>query len=123
MKLKLKINMLLCGLVMALGIGFTGCSNDEPSEEEIYEVSSTKYMFRYESRITTLQELIKKNGSYDSNNGEYYSKTYLTNFGDTVKIMPKISIIVENEDEIDQIIKQFGDKLSFKNKIGSRLLI
>ena len=121
MKQNLKIGMLLWSLIMVLGtIGLTGCNSDDDSlEEEIYEISSTKYMFKYESSVTILQEIYPKNKKPEYYyEGSYYSKKYITNLGDTLRIRPHISIFVKNDDEIEEIVKQFGYKLSFNDKVG-----
>lgn len=89
------------------------------------QVSFAQYTFKFETKITELIEIpvedktSKDSGVSKTSNGiDYYSKTYKTNFGDTLKIKPKISIYVKNDDEIDKVVKQFGNKLSFKKKIG-----
>lgn len=121
MKRNLKIGMPLWCLIMILGaIGLEGCGNeDEYPEGGKYKISSTKYMFKYESTITILQEIYPVKGDPDYlYEGDYYSKKYLTNFGDTLRIRPKIALIVDNEKDIDKFTNRFGDKLSYKNKIG-----
>ena len=89
------------------------------------QISFAQYTFKYESNVTELTEIGVKNQTSKvtnapktSNGIDYYSKTYKTNFGDTLKIKPKISIYVKNDDEIDKVVKQFGDKLSFDEKVG-----
>ncbi len=121
MKRNLKIGMPLWCLIMILGaIGLEGCGNeDEYPEGGKYKISSTKYMFKYESTITILQEIYPVKGDPDYlYEGDYYSKKYLTNFGDTLRIKPHISIYVKNDEDIDEVVKQFGDKLSFNKKVG-----
>lgn len=89
------------------------------------QISFAQYTFKYESTITELTEVgVEKNASKKtvidgtSNGVVYYSKTYKTNSGDTLTIRPKISIYVKNDDEIDKVVKQFGNKLSFNKKVG-----
>lgn len=89
------------------------------------QISFAQYTFKYESNITELTEVgVEKNASKvtgtngTSNGVVYYSKTYKTNSGDTLTIRPKISIYVKNDDEIDKVVKQFGNKLSFNKKVG-----
>lgn len=89
------------------------------------QISFAQYTFKYESNVTELTEIGVKNQTSKvtnapktSNGIDYYSKTYKTNFGDTLKIKPKISIYMKNDDEIDKVVKQFGDKLSFDEKVG-----
>lgn len=76
------------------------------------QVSFAQYTFKYESEITQLKEIEVENQSAKiPKNGCYHSKTYLTNLGDTLTIIPKIALIVKNADEIDRIIGQFGESL------------
>ena len=88
----------------------------------IAQTTFAQYTFKYESNITELEEIpiedkVSKASNISGDEG-YYSKTYKTNSGDTVTIVPKISIYVKNDDEIDKTVKQFGNKLSFKKKVG-----
>lgn len=86
------------------------------------QISFAQYAFKYESDIIKLEEIRVEeqvsNTSNKSKDKEYHSKLYKTNLGDTLKILPKISIIVKNANEIDKITNQFGDRLSFIEKIG-----
>ncbi len=92
------------------------------------QISFAQYTFKYESNFTKLEEIrgnsqpskVAKSADSTANTSEsdYFSKRYITNTGDTVGIEPKISVIVKNEDQIDQIMSRFGNKLSFKKKIG-----
>lgn len=86
------------------------------------QISFAQYIFKYESDITKLEEIDAEKqipkALNVSKDGGYYSKTYKTNYGDTVTIKPQISIIVKNADEINQIISQFGNSLLFEKKVG-----
>ncbi len=88
------------------------------------QISFAQYTFKYESNIIKLEEVDVEKDSKESivskvsNDGNYYSKTYMTNFGDTLTILPKIAVIAKNADEIDQITEQFGNELTFKRKLG-----
>ena len=91
------------------------------------QIAFGQYLYRYESQITELKEIKVENqfskSLSDSKESAYYSKAYLTNQGDTVTIMPKIAIIVKSDVQPNSVIKQFGDKLSFRKKLGSRVLV
>lgn len=86
------------------------------------QISFAQYTFKYESKITELKEIVVDNFnskvSIISKEREYYSKTYKTSNGDTVTIMPQIGLIITNKNEIDYVVEQFRDKLSFKKMIG-----
>ena len=131
MKTKLKLRMLLLAIIMALGaISLSSCSNDDNlwpddlilPEDEI--LGSDIYMFKYdEGEYLYLREIIGLTPSPDDDDLSsqypgYCSKSYRTNLGDIVKILPKISVFMEDDYDIDKVIGQFGNKLSFKEKIG-----